>query len=69
MKNIIISFVLLVIFPFSVLVASGDETGFSLSVPPEIGEEFKALFQEEKYAEAEALYLKACKEPDVNWLT
>jgi tetratricopeptide (TPR) repeat protein len=65
----LIAVLLLVLFSFSLSIALDDEVGFSLSIPQEIGEEFKDLFQSEKYAEAEALYLKTVKEPDANWLT
>lgn len=70
MKNITCLSVLFVLFMASALIiASDDEVGFSLSIPPEIGDEFKSLFQAGKYAEAEALYRKAVKEPNTNWLT
>jgi len=69
LKNTVLLYVLLVLCPFSVLIIADDTVRFSLSLPPEIAEEFRSLFQAEKYAEAETLYLKACKEPDINWLT
>jgi len=69
MKNVALLVTLLLLCSFSALIALEEEAGLSLSVPPEIGDEFRSLFQAGKYAEAEALYLKACKDPDVNWLT
>ena|GEM_PF-5151682 len=69
MKKAILLSALFIFCSFSAIIASDNEAGFSLTLLPEIGERFKEIFQAEKYAEAEALYLATVDQPDKNWLT